>query len=119
VARPIRFAILDDAIDQPALFHLTSGSEQVNGEDVVEIHPAYTRDEVRPHLVDLLREGHVEVWLFREPESPALPLDEALSVVADDSNWNSETAEIWYGVVTTTSGDNEHLVEKEAHDRGT
>jgi len=30
-----------------------------------------------------------------------------------------ETAETWYGVITTASGVNEHLVEKEAYDRGT
>ena len=77
---PIRYAILDAATDQPALWHLTYAQHVVIGGDSVEVHPPRTVEEVRPHLADLLREGHIEVFPFRDPESPHLPLDPVGSV---------------------------------------
>jgi len=85
------------------------------------------RQNSRPTRASERGTGHPPILSVHPPTprastlacASALPLDEALAVVADDSNWNWETAETWYGVITTASGENEHLVEKEAHDRAT
>jgi hypothetical protein len=116
VAHPVRYVILDDAVDQPALWHLTNRLSS-SGEGMAEIRPGRAVDELRPHLMDLLREGHIEVFLFREPQSPALPLDQALAAVADDSNWTPQTTATWYGVITTESGERELVVERKAYHR--
>ena len=119
MTHPIRYAVLDHAADQAALWHLTDSVRTWRTDGVVEVRPPRTVDDIRPHLEDLLREGHVELFLFQEPESPALRLQEALAAVADDSNWDSETADTWYGVITTDSGVQRLRVEAQAYRQGT
>ena len=113
----IRYAILDHAGDDANLWELPwSLSDHVGG-GTVEIHPPRTVDEVRPHLIDLVREGHVELYRMNDPRGPKLSLDEALAVVADDTNWYPPT-ETAYCVITTDSGDREYEIERQTHEQG-
>jgi hypothetical protein len=86
VSRTVRYGILHDAIDEAALYELTWRSTSHIGRQTIEHHPERTIDEVRPELVELLRQGFVEMYETTDPES-ALDLERALSVAADDASW--------------------------------
>jgi hypothetical protein len=114
----MRYAILDHATDDAALWELAwSLSQFINGRDVV-IHPRRPVSEVLLHLLDLLREGHVEIYLDENPQEPSLPLEEALAVAADDANWDPASAKASYRVVATKSGDDEYENEYAAARQG-
>jgi hypothetical protein len=114
VTNPIRYAILDDASDEANLWELPWNAINENG---VEIHPRRTVEEVRPWLIDLVRDGHVVIFRMDEPDAPNLELDEALAVIADEDNWDPARAQTVYGVITTESGDREHELERNAAKR--
>jgi hypothetical protein len=76
--RSIRYAILDMASEDTLLYHLP-WALSVEG---AELHPRRTVAEVKPHLVALLREGHVEMYRLDEGAQPFLTLDDALAAVA-------------------------------------
>jgi hypothetical protein len=114
VSSPIRYAILDHASDDCPLWEISWGLQQSIDGHLVEIHPRLPVQEVMPHLLDLLREGHVEVYRYDEPQEPSLSLEHALAVTADAANWDPATAKPPYGVVTTESGDREFRIEYEA-----
>src|SRR3954451_6645140 len=104
----IRYAILDHAGDDAMLWELPWPLSQSVGGETVELHPRWTVDEVRPVLVDLLREGHVELYRFGEADGPTLALEESIAAVASDANWDPAMAETAYCVITTESGDREY-----------
>jgi hypothetical protein len=110
VSHPIRYAILDHASDEANLWELP-WSLSVSG---VEVHPRRTMDEVRPWLVELLREGHVEMWLESDGNVVELDLDDALAATAQDDNWDPKSAHEVYLLHTTESGDAEFLLERKA-----
>ena len=65
--------------------------------------------EVRPELIALIREGHVELYkMERSPnESIAVDPEAALAVVADDANWNvpaESGRDVVYALRLTASG---------------
>jgi hypothetical protein len=108
VTDAIRYAILDHASDEAYLWELP-WSLSTGG---VEIHPRRTVEEVRAHLADLLREGHVEMVCDGDPQATQLSLDEALAAAADDANWDPASARAVYLVTTTPSGDTEYVAAR-------
>jgi hypothetical protein len=109
-----RYAILDHAADEAALWDVPLGlSDHIDGE-LVETHRPMTVEDLRPELEGLLRSGHVEVYEMSDPSNRLLSLADALVVIADDRNWFSpltlredEGREIIYALVTTDAGDDE------------
>ena len=96
---PIRWCLLEDADDEALLRALTY-AHTVNDGRLIERprqwRPERTVAEIRPELIALIREGHVELYkveLYKIPRSPiesiAVDPETALAVVADDSNWNA------------------------------
>jgi hypothetical protein len=118
MANPVRYAILDSATDSSPLWELPWPLSHATDEGPVEIHPRRTMKEIRPVLVELLREGHVEIYPYREPEASALPLDDALAAISVDANWNPETTQEDYGVTLTESGERELRGEREEAHKG-
>ena len=98
VATSHRWALLDHASDDAFLWEMTFGLRS-NG---VEVHQGATIEERRPHLEELLRAGHVELYEVTDPQYRSLDFDEALKVIADDRNWiapgeQGEPATVIYG----------------------
>jgi hypothetical protein len=112
----LRYRILDYACEDSMLWSLPWPVSHAVGDELVEIHPQLTVDEVRPVLIDLLHEGHVELYRLGEERRPTLSREEALAAVADDTNWEPTKAETSYCVITTDSGDRE--LESEIERRG-
>ena len=111
---PIRYAILDHASDEASLWELPwQLIDHIDGRDV-ERHTPRTVTEVLPHLLDLIREGHVEIFRLADSQGPSLPLAEALAVASDEANWDPSTATDHYGVITTESGNRECETEHNA-----
>jgi hypothetical protein len=64
----VRLRLLNDAVEEAALWELPWGAETVNcaGEKVL-LEPAVTIDALRPDLERLLREGAVELYEIDDP----------------------------------------------------
>jgi len=118
VPDPIRYAILDHASEDSPIWELAWSLNQIVGGRTVELHPRLPVKDVQPHLLDLLRERHVEVYPLEDPSGPSLSLEDALVVASDEANWDAATAKTRYGVVLTESGEREYRAEYEAARRG-
>jgi hypothetical protein len=118
MADPIRYALLDHASDDAALWELPLALHQTVDSGMMEIHPRRPVEQVMPHLLDLLREGHVEMYPYDDPDGPSLSLDDALAAASDPSNWDPAAAKLRCGVITTESGDDEYEAERNAAHRG-
>lgn len=111
----LRSCHADHASDDAMLWELPWSVSHVTDGHEVEIHPQRSVDEIRPQLLDLLRDGHVEIYPTGDPPGLRLSLDEALAVVADDRNWTPGTGHpAYYCVITTETGDREYEVERAA-----
>jgi hypothetical protein len=107
----IRYGILHDAVDASPLWELTWRSTIHEDRRTAEVHPQRTVDEVRPELITLLAEGHVELYELDSSADSALDAAAAGTVVADDGNWVvpvESGRQIAYVVALTDSGDNEY-----------
>lgn len=102
-----RYAILDHASGEAALWEITQGLTDIRDGERKETHRAFALADVRPVLVELLREGHVELYDLLDPRGPMLTLDEALVVVADETNWSPSTATRQTHLVLTEAGTDE------------
>jgi hypothetical protein len=114
MAHPIRYAVLDHASDDAALWELPLALHQSVDGRMKEVHHRREVQHVMPHLLDLLREGHVEMYQYDEPNGPTLALDDAIAFASDSSNWDPATATVRCGVITTESGDDEYEIERDA-----
>jgi hypothetical protein len=115
---PIRLAILDSAADEANLWEFAVADEYGHPGGEVEIHPRRTVEEVMPHLLDLLREGHVEIYHCDDPQGPTLSLEEAVTAASGEANWEPATAKAPYCLAITESGEREYAVEYEAQHAG-
>ena len=112
---PIRWCIVEDADDEAPLRELTWRHTVLDGrpcERERQGRPERTVAEVRPELIALIREGHVELYkMERSPnESIAVEPEAALAVVADDANWNvpaESGRDVVYALRLTASGEQE------------
>jgi hypothetical protein len=107
----IRYGILNDAIDASPLWELTWRSTIHHDHKTTEVHPARTVDEVRPELLALLAERHVELYELDSSADSALDPAAASAAVADDANWIVPTEsgrQVAYVVSLTDSGDDEY-----------
>jgi hypothetical protein len=118
VADRIRYAVLDHAGDDAALWELPLALHQDVDDRLIEAHPRRTVEQVMPHLLDLLREGHVEMYPYDDPNRTRLSLEVALAAASDPSNWDPAAAKLRCGVITTESGDDEYETERDAAQGG-
>jgi hypothetical protein len=117
VASRVRYAILDDAGDEAPLWELTWALSELRDGSRIEIHPPMTIDEVRRVLEELLRDGHVSLFVMDDPQGPLLALDDALQTVGEDANWTPPATsgqDRAYALVLTDSGEAEYRAEYEA-----
>jgi hypothetical protein len=110
----VRYAVLDHASDDAPLWELPLAIHQAAGDQMIEVHPRRTVEQVMPHLLDLLREGHVEMYPYDDPNGTCLSLEVALAAASDPSNWDPAAAKLRCGVITTQSGDDEYETERDA-----
>lgn len=130
---PIRWCLVEDADDEALLRDLTWG-HTVNDGRLIEREragrPERTVAEIRPELIALIREGHVELYKMErslvrvgrrggrrlvENKSIAVDPEAALAVVADDANWNvpnwnvpaESGRDVMYALRLTVSGEQE------------
>ena len=112
---PIRWCLLEDADDEELLRALTYAHTVNDGRPwggTRRWRPERTVAEIRPELIALIREGHVELYKReRSPnESIAVDPEAALAVVADDANWNvpaESGRDVVYALRLTASGEQE------------
>lgn len=117
MANQIRYGILDDATDESWLWELTLRSTTHIGRRTIENHPERTIDQVRPELVELLRQGFVELYEETGSSTSALDPSTAVAVVADDANWLTPAEsgrDAFYSVVLREVGDEEFQREAAA-----
>jgi hypothetical protein len=114
VSDTVLLAILDSAFDEAPIWELLWEMTMVTDGKEIQVHPPRSVGEVRPVLIQLLREGHVELYRMDDPQAPALSFDQALAVLADDSHWQPGAMAEAYGVVSTESGEDRYRAEYEA-----
>jgi hypothetical protein len=112
---PIRWCLLEDADDE-ALLRAVTYAHTVNDGRLVERprqwRPERTVTEIRPELIALIREGHVELYKMERSPNEPIPVDPeaALAVVADDANWDfpaESGRDVGYVLRLTASGEQE------------
>jgi hypothetical protein len=87
-----RRGIFGDAGDEGFLWDLRLPLISHRVDEVVEMQPSQSVDELRSELERLLRDGHVEIYEARDPSGTVLREDEAVAVISDDRNWYSPNA---------------------------
>jgi hypothetical protein len=119
-----RYRIFDDAGDEGFLWDLRLPITTRRVDEVVEIQPGRSVDELRHELEGLLRDGHVEIYEAHNTSGTALGADEAVAVINDGRNWYSPNAlgedeprEAVYCLALTESGREQFVAELAAPER--
>jgi hypothetical protein len=114
-----RHRIFDDAGDEGFLWDLRLPLISHRVDEVAEMQPGQSVDELRSELERLLREGHVEIYEPGDAFGTVLREDEAVAVISDDRNWYSpdaldeedEPRSAIYCLVLTKSGREQFIAE--------
>ena len=85
-----RYQLLDHATDESPLWDARHGIATIVADGSrIERHRDRTSAELRPELERLVRDRHVELYEMNDRAHRVLGIDEALGVIADETNWHS------------------------------
>lgn len=107
VARSTRYQVLLEASEAATMWELPWTHSTVVDGELREDFPASSVEEMQRVLIDLLREGHVQLYL--DDSGPViLDVDAAVEAAARAQNWDPDEGDsVGYLLTTTESGERE------------
>ena len=112
----IRLKILDEAELGVSLFSLLDPVSVSEKGRKWELHGATDRDQTRDVLVELLRDGLVELFALTADRDARLDTETALTAIQDDVNWEwpgKAGRAVIYDVALTDAGDAAYYVVRD------